>query len=121
LSDENIDFKSLENLFHEKAVDNKAFYAKANELGAELFRDLTLEQRKQRLDSEVSLIIVYRTFRFDFIQISRLQQELDLQDRIRDEMFVEYNSDVTDENTKRKIQARIANVEEKVQALGRFS
>jgi len=33
---------------------------------------------------------------------------------------MEYNSDVTDENTKRKIQARIANVEEKVQALGRF-
>jgi hypothetical protein len=57
---------------------------------------------------------------FIIIQISRLQQELDLQDRIRDEMFVEYNSDVIDENTKRKIQARIANVEEKVQALGRF-
>jgi hypothetical protein len=35
-------------------------------------------------------------------------------------MIMEYNSDVTDENTKRKIQARIANVEEKVQALGRF-
>ncbi len=58
---------------------------------------------------------------FYFNQISRLQQEIDLQGQIRDEMIIEYNNNnVTDENAKRKIQAKIANVDEKIQALGRF-
>ncbi|CAF2820380.1 unnamed protein product [Rotaria sp. Silwood2] len=96
--------KSFENLLHEKAVDHTALYAKANEFGSELFPDLTIEERKQKFESE----------------ISRLQQEIDLQDRIRDEMIIEYNSDLTDENAKRKIKAKIANVDEKVQALGRL-
>lgn len=60
MSDESIDLKGLEDLFREKAVDHTAIYARANEFGPELFRDLPLEERKQRLDSEVSLIIVYR-------------------------------------------------------------
>lgn len=50
-----------------------------------------------------------------------MQQEIDLQDRIRDELVVEYNSKLADENEKRKIQAKIANVDEKVQALGKIS
>ncbi|CAF2410288.1 unnamed protein product [Rotaria sp. Silwood2] len=104
LSDDRIDMKSFENLLHEKAVDHTALYAKANEFGSELFPDLTIEERKQKFESE----------------ISRLQQEIDLQDRIRDEMIIEYNSDLTDENAKRKIKAKIANVDEKVQALGRL-
>ena len=35
-------------------------------------------------------------------------------------MIIEYNSELADEQKKRKIQAKIANVDEKVQALGRF-
>ena len=50
-----------------------------------------------------------------------MQQEIDLQDRIRDELVVEYNSKLADENEKRKIQAKITNVDEKVQALGTIS
>ncbi|CAF3407165.1 unnamed protein product [Rotaria sp. Silwood1] len=101
LSDDTIDIKSFENLLHEKAVDHTVLYAKANEFGSELFPDLTIEERKHKFETE----------------ISRLQQEIDLQDRIRDEMIIEYNSDLTDENAKRKIQAKITNVDEKVQAL----
>ncbi|CAF3395596.1 unnamed protein product [Rotaria sp. Silwood1] len=101
LSDDTIDIKSFENLLHEKAVDHTVLYAKANEFGSELFPDLTIEERKHKFENE----------------ISRLQQEIDLQDRIRDEMIIEYNSDLTDENAKRKIQAKITNVDEKVQAL----
>ncbi|CAF3421485.1 unnamed protein product [Rotaria sp. Silwood1] len=104
LSDETIDIKSFENLLHEKAVDHTVLYAKANEFGSELFPDLTIEERKHKFENE----------------ISRLQQEIDLQDRIRDEMIIEYNSDLTDENAKRKIQAKITNVDEKVQALGKL-
>ncbi|CAF1056013.1 unnamed protein product [Rotaria sordida] len=101
LSNETINIKSFEYLLHEKAVDHTTLYAKANQFGAELFPDLTIEERKQKFE----------------IEISRLQQEIDLQDRIRDEMIIEYNSELSDENTKRKIQLRIANVDEKVQAL----
>jgi hypothetical protein len=53
LSDENTDMQSLEDLFREKAIDNTAVYAKANEIGAELYGDLTPEERKQKLDYEV--------------------------------------------------------------------
>jgi hypothetical protein len=55
LSDENIDTKSLDDLFHEKAIDNTAVYVKANEFGPELFGDITPEERKQKLDNEVCL------------------------------------------------------------------
>lgn len=53
MSDENIDLKGLEDLFHEKAVDHTAVYLRASKLGPELFPDLTLEERKQKLDNEV--------------------------------------------------------------------
>lgn len=54
MSDENNDVKGLEHLLHEKAVDDTVLYAKAREFGPELFPELTLEERKQKLDSEVS-------------------------------------------------------------------
>lgn len=54
LSDSEIDTKSLEELFRQKAVDHTAIYAKANMFGAELFRDLPLNERKEKLESEVS-------------------------------------------------------------------
>lgn len=54
MSNENIDAKSLEDLFHEKAIDHTAIYAKGNEFGAELFADLTPKERKQKLYNEVS-------------------------------------------------------------------
>ncbi len=54
------------------------------------------------------------------IQISCLQQEIDLQGRIRDEMIIEFNNDLTDENTKKKIESKLAHNEEKVQALRKF-
>jgi len=72
LSDENIDMKSLEDLFHEKAVDHTAVYAKANQFGAELFREYTLEERKKKLDNEVCLFHnlgkfrIFILFRLDF-------------------------------------------------------
>ncbi|CAF2160450.1 unnamed protein product [Rotaria magnacalcarata] len=101
LSNETIDAKSFETLIHEKAVDHTALYTQANELGAELFPDLPVDERRQKFENE----------------ISRLQQEIDLQDRIRDELIIEYNSELTDEHTKRNIQTKITNVREKVQAL----
>lgn len=35
-------------------------------------------------------------------------------------MIIEYNNNQTDANAKRKIQQKIANIDEKVQALGRI-
>jgi hypothetical protein len=35
-------------------------------------------------------------------------------------MIIEFNQDFTDENEKRKIEAKMTNVDEKVQALGKF-
>lgn len=64
LSDENINIKSLENLFHEKAVDHTAVYAKANQFGAELFQEYTVEERKQKLDNEVCLFIISNFYFF---------------------------------------------------------
>lgn len=49
-----------------------------------------------------------------------MKEELELQDKIRDELIIEYNSDENDENAKRKIQEKITDVGEKVQALGKF-
>jgi hypothetical protein len=45
---------------------------------------------------------------------------MDLQCQIREEMTHEYENRLTDENEneKRKLQAKIANIDEKVQALG---
>ncbi|CAF2131775.1 unnamed protein product [Rotaria magnacalcarata] len=102
LSDESNDIKNLEHLLHERAVDDTALYAKAREFGQELFPELAPDERKQKLDGE----------------ISRLQQEMDLQCQIREEMTHEYENHLTDENEKRKLQAKIANIDEKVQALG---
>ncbi|CAF3546872.1 unnamed protein product [Rotaria sordida] len=102
LSDESNDITSLEHLLHERAVDDTELYAKAREFGQELFPDLTPDERKQRLDNE----------------ISRLQQEIDLQCQVRDEMTHECENSLTDENEKRKLRTRIANIDEKVQALG---
>ncbi|CAF1574677.1 unnamed protein product [Adineta steineri] len=102
LSEENVDMTSLENLFHEKAVDRTALYAKVNKFGSELFLDLPLEERKQKLENE----------------ISRVQHEIELQNRIRDELILEYNDHSTDENRKKKIVAAIMKVDEKVQAFG---
>jgi hypothetical protein len=102
LSDENYDFQGLEHLLHEKAADETGLYAKAREFGPELFPELTPDERKQKLDSE----------------ISRLQQEIDLQCQIRDEMTRDYEKTITDENEKRKLRAKISNIDEKVQALG---
>jgi uncharacterized protein YlxW (UPF0749 family) len=114
--------KALEELFHEKAIDHTVLYTKANELGSELFRDFTLEDRKQKFESEVSVFIMFNiqiSILFH-LKISRLQQDIDLQGQIRDEMIIEYNNALTDDNTKRKIQARLENLEEKVQALRKF-
>jgi hypothetical protein len=77
-------------------------YAKAREFGPELFPELTPDERKQKLDNE----------------ISRLRHEIDLQYQIRDEMTHECENTVIDENEKRKLRAKIANIDEKVQALG---
>ena len=49
-----------------------------------------------------------------------MQQEIDLQDRIRDEIVLEYNNDQIDENMKRKLQDKLGNIDEKIQALGMF-
>ena len=54
MSGENCDIKGLEDLFHEKAVDQTALYMRATELGPELYCDLTLEDRKQKFEIEVS-------------------------------------------------------------------
>lgn len=78
-------------------------YAKAREFGPELFPELTPDGRKEKLDGE----------------ISRLQQEMDLQYQIREEMTQELEKNSTDENEKRKLRAKIANIDEKVQALGK--
>ncbi|CAF3220753.1 unnamed protein product [Rotaria socialis] len=102
LSDESNDIKNLEHLLHERAVDDTALYARAREFGQELFPELAPDDRKQKLDGE----------------ISRLQQEMDLQCQIREEMTHEYENRLTDENEKRKLQVKIANIDEKVQALG---
>ncbi|CAF2649326.1 unnamed protein product [Rotaria sp. Silwood2] len=102
LSNETNDVKSFEHLLHERAVDDTALYARAREFGQELFPELTLDERKQKLDNE----------------ITRLQQEIDLQCQIRDEMTCECENNSTDENEKRKLRAKIANIDEKVQALG---
>ncbi len=66
------------------------------------------------------IILEIFEFLFYFNQISRLQQDIDLQGQIRDEMIIEFNNTLTDENTKRKIQQKIANIDEKIQALGMF-
>jgi hypothetical protein len=49
-----MDTKSLEDLFHERAVDHTAVYAKGNQFGPELFGDLPYEERKEKLANEVS-------------------------------------------------------------------
>lgn len=95
--------KGLEHLIHERAVDDTALYAKAREFGPELFPELTPDERKEKLDGE----------------IARLQQEMDLQYQVRDEMTHELEKSGTDENEKRKFRAKIANIDEKVQALGK--
>jgi len=102
LSDETNDIKGLENYLQEKTTDDSVVYSKAREFGAELFRELTPEKRKEKLDSE----------------ISRLQQEIDLQCQIRDEMIRECEQTNIDENEKRKLRAKITNIDDKVQALG---
>ncbi|CAF1651896.1 unnamed protein product, partial [Adineta ricciae] len=53
LNDNNVDMERLENLFREKAVDHAALYAEANTFGVELFKDLDLEERKQKLEDQV--------------------------------------------------------------------
>ncbi|CAF3640251.1 unnamed protein product [Adineta steineri] len=102
LLDENNDVQGLEHLLHEKSVDDTIIYAKAQEFGQELYPELTPEERKQKIDSE----------------ISRLQHELDLNSHIRGEMLHEYQNVETDENEKRKLREKIANIDEKTQALG---
>ncbi len=62
MSDDNIDVQTLEDLFHEKAVDNRAVYTKGHEFGAELFGDLTPEERKQKLDKEVCSEFISQNF-----------------------------------------------------------
>lgn len=47
--------KNLENLLHERAVDDTVLYAKAREFGPELFPELTPDERRQKIDSEVSI------------------------------------------------------------------
>lgn len=105
MSNEKNDLTGLENLLHERAVDDTALYAKAREFGPELFPELTPDGRKEKFDAE----------------ISRLQQEMDLQYLIREEMTQDIEKDETDENEKRKLRAKIANIDEKVQALGNRS
>ena len=39
---------------------------------------------------------------------------------MRDELIVEFNHDQIDEHEKRRLQERIASIDEKVQALGKF-
>ncbi|CAF4910246.1 unnamed protein product [Rotaria sp. Silwood1] len=102
LSDGNNDVTNLEHLLHERAVDDTALYAKAREFGQDLFSELTPDERKHKLDNE----------------ISRLQQEINLQCQIRDELTSECENNLTEENEKRKLRAKIANIDEKVQALG---
>ena len=93
----------MEHLIHERAVDDTALYAKAREFGPELFPELSPDGRKQKLDGE----------------ISRLQQEMDLQYQIREELTQELDKSTTEENEKRKLRAKITNIDEKVQALGK--
>ncbi|CAF0999825.1 unnamed protein product [Adineta ricciae] len=102
LSDESNDVKALEPLLHERDIDDAALYAKAREFGPELFPEYTLEERKGKLEDE----------------ISRLRQEIDLQYQVRDDMVKEYENGNTDENEKRKLRERILNIDEKAQALG---
>ncbi|CAF1364920.1 unnamed protein product [Adineta ricciae] len=102
LSDESNDVKTLENLLHERDIDDAVLYAKAREFGPELFPEYTLEERKRKLEDE----------------ISRLRQEIDLQYQVRDDMAKEYENDTTDENEKRKLREKIQNIDEKAQALG---
>ncbi|CAF0848083.1 unnamed protein product [Didymodactylos carnosus] len=100
LSDNSSDFKNLEHLLHERSVDHTTLYAKAKEFGPELFPELNLNQRKQKFESE----------------ISRMQHEIDLQCQTRDEMIRD-SANVTDENEKRKIESKVTNIDEKIQAL----
>lgn len=102
LSDENNDSAGLEHLLHERAVDDTTLYAKAREVGPQLFPELTPDERKHKLDSE----------------IARLQQEIDLQCQIRDEITHDCENPTTDENEKAKLKAKIANISDKIQALG---
>ena len=107
-------------------MDHTELYAKANAMAPELFREIPIDQRKEKLDREVCPQCSMDATRSVTLylcswQISRLQQEVQLQERIRDELVVEYNSKLADGNEKRKIQARIANVDEKIQALGKMS
>ena len=60
LTDNSVDTKSLENLFREKAVDHAALYAEANTFGVELFKDLDLEERKQKLEDQVREHLVWK-------------------------------------------------------------
>lgn len=78
-------------------------YAKAREVGPELFPELTPDERKQKLDSE----------------IARLQQEIDLQCQIRDEITHDSEDPNIDENEKAKLKAKIENINDKIQALGK--
>ncbi|CAF1476689.1 unnamed protein product, partial [Didymodactylos carnosus] len=100
LSDSNSNFKDLEDLLHERCVDETTLYARAKEFGPELFPELNVNERKQKLDSE----------------ITKLQHEINLQCQIRDETIRD-NANVTDENEKRKIESKVTNIDEKIQAL----
>lgn len=67
MSDERIDTKSFEHLIHEKAVDHTVLYAKANQLGAELYSDLPIEERRQKIESEVSQLSIWVNFYFSIL------------------------------------------------------
>ena len=54
MSDESNDVKTLEHLLHERDIDDADLYAKAREFGPELFPECTLEERKEKLEGEVS-------------------------------------------------------------------
>lgn len=54
-------------------------------------------------------------------QITNLQQEIELQNQIRDEIIIEHNNPRTDEHTRKSLLVKLDNIDEKLQALCKLS
>lgn len=94
-------------------------YTKGNELSDELFGDLTPKDRRQNLETKVNPPLVLPIFPNEF-QITYLQQEIELQNQIRDEIIIEHNNPHTDEHTRKSLLVKLDNIDEKLQALCKF-
>ncbi len=62
MSDETNDVQGLEHLLHDRAGDDTVLYAKAREFGPELFPELTLNERKLKLNNEVRNLELFEKF-----------------------------------------------------------